>query len=112
VNPKLDDARQLVREETQKFHNHLRTYEANDLLKDLRKIAEDIREQELSRAIRKLGDVPNREKTILDLLTRRIVNKLLYEPTLRLKSHAANGDGEKYEDVIRELFDIGRQTDQ
>jgi len=56
--------------------------------------------------------VPNREKTILDLLTRRIVNKLLYEPTMRLKTHAANGDDENFENIVRELFDLGRHTEQ
>jgi glutamyl-tRNA reductase len=112
VTPKLDEARRLAEEEAHNFCNHLRTYEANDLLRDLRKVAEDIREKELSRALRKLGDISDHEKTIVDLLTRRIVNKLLYEPTLRLKTHTADGDGEDYETVIRELFDIGRQTQQ
>ena len=110
--PKLEEAKRLALEETQNFLAHLRAYDANALLRDLRKVAEDIREKELSRALRKLGDVPTREKTILDLLTRRIVNKLLYEPTLRLKEHATNGDGENYENMIRELFDLGRQSEQ
>jgi glutamyl-tRNA reductase len=110
--PKLEEAERLAVEETGNFYAHVRGYDANDLLRDLRKVAEDIREQELSRALRKLGDIPNREKTILDLLTRRIVNKLLYEPTLRLKEHATNGDGENYETMIRELFDLGRQGEQ
>jgi glutamyl-tRNA reductase len=112
LQPKLDEAERLVDEETRAFYAHLRGYETNDLLKDLMKVAEGIREEELSRALRKLGDVPSREKTILELLTRRIVNKLLYEPTLRLKAHATNGDGPDYETVIRELFDIGRHNDQ
>jgi glutamyl-tRNA reductase len=110
--PKLNEARRLADEATQEFSAHIRGYEASDLLGDLRKVAEDIREKELSRALRKLGDVPTRERTILEVLTRRIVNKLLYEPTLRLKAHATNGDGEAYEAVIRELFDIGRQSEQ
>jgi len=110
--PNLEQAERLAVEETGNFYTHVRGYDANDLLRDLRKVAEDIREKELSRALRKLGDVPNREKTILDLLTRRIVNKLLYEPTLRLKEHATNGDGENYESMIRELFDLGRQGEQ
>jgi glutamyl-tRNA reductase len=109
---KLEDAERLALEETQNFVAHVRAYHENDLLRDLRKVAEDIREKELSRALRKLGDVPTREKTILDMLTRRIVNKLLYEPTIRLKEHATNGDGENYENVIRELFDLGRQNEQ
>jgi glutamyl-tRNA reductase len=110
--PRIEQAERLAVEETGNFYAHVRGYDANDLLRDLRKVAEDIREKELSRALRKLGDVPNREKTILDLLTRRIVNKLLYEPTLRLKEHATNGDGENYENMIRELFDLGRQGEQ
>ena len=110
--PKLEEAERLALEETQNFYAHLRTHEENDLLRDLGKAAEEIREKELSRALRKLGEVPTREKKILDLLTRRIVNKLLYQPTLRLKEHATNGDGENYETVIRELFDLGRQSEQ
>ena len=112
LQPKLEEAERLALEETQNFHAHMRANDANDLLRDLRKVAEEIRETELSRALRKLGNVPNREKIILDLLTRRIVNKLLYEPTVRLKAHATNGDGENYENLIRELFDIGRQSEQ
>ena len=90
----------------------MRAYEANDTLKEIRRIAEDIRAEELSRALRKLGDVPSREKTIVDLLTRRIINKLLHEPTVRLKEHASNGDGENFETIIRELFGIGRQGEE
>jgi glutamyl-tRNA reductase len=110
--PKLEEAERLADGETENFYAHVRAYDASDLLRDLRSLAEDIREKELSRALRKLGDVPSRERTILELLTHRIVNKLLYEPTLRLKAHATNGDGETYETVIRELFDIGRQSEQ
>jgi glutamyl-tRNA reductase len=109
---RLNDAQRLADVETREFYAHVQGYEANDLLKDLRQVAESIREEELSRALRKLGDVPIREKTILDLLTRRIVNKLLYEPTLRLKAHATNGNGQDYEAMIRELFDIGRQNEK
>jgi glutamyl-tRNA reductase len=112
IQPKLEQAEALALEETRNVYAHVRAYDANDLLKDLMKVAEDIRGKELSRALRKLGNVPSREKTILDLLTRRIVNKLLYEPTLRLKEHATNGDGENYETIIRELFDLGRQSER
>jgi glutamyl-tRNA reductase len=71
-----------------------------------------VREKELSRALRKLGDIPSREKTIVEPLTRRIVNKLLYEPTVRLKEHSSNGDGENFEAMIRKLFGIGRESEE
>ena len=111
LQPRLAEAERLTLEETQNFYAHVRGYDANNLLRDLREVAEEIREKELARALSKLGDVPIREKTILDLLTRRIVNKLLYEPTLRLKEHATNGDSENYEHMVRELFDLGRQRE-
>jgi glutamyl-tRNA reductase len=90
----------------QKFSSKIRTYDANATLKNLREIAEEIRENELERALRKMVGISEREKGILDILTRRIVNKLLYEPTARLKEHAGKGDGETYDAVIRELFAI------
>jgi glutamyl-tRNA reductase len=103
-------ARELVRAQTEGFYARIKSYDANDTLKDLRRLAEEIREEELSRALRRLGDISDREKEIVDILTRRIINKLLYEPTARLKEHASNGDSETYEAVIRDLFAIGQET--
>lgn len=111
IEPRIEEARKLIQAEVDDWYAHIRAYDANDTLKDLRKLAEEIRERELSRALRKLGIVSEREKAIVDLLTRRIVNKLLYEPTARLKEHTGHGDGETYEQAIRELFGI-EQEDQ
>lgn len=108
--PKIDKAEELARREAENFYAQLRADQAADTLRDLRKLADDIREEELRRALRKLENVSDREKEIVDLLTRRIVNKLLYEPTARLKEHASNGDSKTYETVLRELFAIDRET--
>ncbi|HYB66708.1 MAG TPA: glutamyl-tRNA reductase [Candidatus Acidoferrales bacterium] len=109
---KIAHAEWLAREQVQEFDSRMRAYEVDETLKGLREVAEGIREKELSRALGKLGDIPSREKTIVDLLTRRIVNKLLYEPTVRLREHASNGDGGNLEAMIRELFGIGRQSEE
>ncbi len=104
----LAQARALIRKEADRFNAHIKTYGAIGTLKDLRKVAEEIREEELSKAIRRLGNLSDHDKKVVDLLTRRIVNKLLFEPTARLKEHASNGDGDTYEAVIRELFAIDK----
>lgn len=109
IQPYVTSAERLIEQEVQNFYAHLRAYNANDTLKDLRRIAEQIREGELSRALRRMGHVTAREKEIVDLLTKRIINKLLYEPTARLKEHASNSDGETYEAIIRELFAIDQE---
>ena len=108
---RIDDASKLIETELGHFLARIHSFSANDTLKDLRRLAEKIREKELERALRQMGHASEREEKILDILTKRIVNKLLYEPTARLKEHAGNGDGGTYEAVIRELFAIGQQAE-
>ena len=99
----------LIEEEVEDFEAHARIYNVNDTLKNLRSMAEEIRANELSKALMRMHNASERDKQIMDLLTRRIINKLLHEPTARLKEHASNGDGESYEAIIRELFAMGQQ---
>ena len=107
---RTEEGRKLIQVEVNDWCAHIEAYNANDTLKNLRKVAEEIREKELSRALRKLGSVSERERAIVDLLTRRIVNKLLYEPTARLKERTGHGDGEAYDEAIRELFGLEQET--
>jgi glutamyl-tRNA reductase len=110
AQPQIEHAMKIIELEVQNSYARIKAYDANDTLKNLRKIAEEVRERELSRALRRLGQVTDREKAVVDLLTRRIVNKLLYEPTARLKEHMGRGDGEIYDEAIRELFGIGQEN--
>jgi glutamyl-tRNA reductase len=45
-----------------------------------------------------------RSREIVERLCHRVVNKILHEPSSRLKALAANGNGIVYADAIRELF--------
>lgn len=103
---KLTEASLTIDAEAAKFFAKLRSYQANDTLRELHQLAEEIRQRELSRAFNRMDNISNRQKEIIDILTRRIINKLLYEPTARLKEHAGNGDGESFDLAIRELFAI------
>jgi len=111
LRTQLEKADAMILEEADRFFARLRSNDARDTLKGLRTMAEDIRRRELSRALSKIGHVSDREKEILELLTTRIINKLLYEPTARLKEHMGNGNGEAYEAMVRELFGIDQEND-
>ena len=39
-------------------------------------------------------------------LAHRLVGKLLHEPTVRLKLHAAGGDAADYASAVRDLFGL------
>jgi glutamyl-tRNA reductase len=103
---RMSEASLMIGAEVTKFFAKLRSYQANDTLRELHQLAEEIRQRELSRALNRMDKISSRQREIIDILTRRIINKLLYEPTARLKEHAGNGDGESLDLAIRELFAI------
>jgi glutamyl-tRNA reductase len=61
-----------------------------DVVKEYRQMAEDLREQELQRALRALsrGDDPGQ---LLAQLARGLTNKLIHAPTAGLKQASAEG---------------------
>jgi glutamyl-tRNA reductase len=109
-NDRMSAATAAIKVEVVKFFARLKSYQVNDTLKELRRLAEEIRERELSRALNRMDRISDHQKEIIDLLTRRIINKLLHEPTTRLKEHASNGDGEAFDVLVRELFAINQEN--
>jgi len=72
----------------------------------LRARAEEIRQRELSRALASLPDADGAVRTQMESLSVSLVNKLLDEPTRRLRAEATKGVGNPYGDVTRELFGL------
>ena len=67
----------------------------------LRALAETIRREELDRVSGRFENLTPRDRAVLEQLTRSIVNKLLHEPTVRMK------DGPEFAQTVRDLFDLG-----
>jgi len=106
----LAQARLMIEEEVSKFFTRLRSRRANDTLRELHQLAEEIRQTELSRALNRMDKVSSQQKKMIEVLTRRIINKLLYEPTARLKKRAGDGDA-AFDLAIRELFAISQENE-
>jgi len=73
----------------------------------LRRKAERMAGVELARTLRRLGHLDGADPRVeqeVAYLAHRIVNKLLHEPTVRLKAQAANGNGAAYAHVLQDLF--------
>ena len=73
----------------------------------LRARAEAIRQAELERAAGRLGSLSPSQRRAVESLTAQIVNKLLHQPTVRMKEAAAAADGVLYADAVRHLFALG-----
>jgi len=80
----------IIDEGIRQYVEEIRSLGALDAVKEYRKMAERLREQELQRALRSLsrGDDPQQ---ILAQLARAITNKLIHAPTAGLKQASAEG---------------------
>ena len=50
-----------------------------------------------------------RDRRLVESVTAQIVNKLLHEPTVRMKEAAVTADGVVYAEVVRHLFGLGEE---
>lgn len=95
----------IIDQEMNRLEQEFHELAVSPLIADLRLRAEEIRQRELRRTLRHLGDDVDAETLRhIQHLSRSLVNKLLHEPTLRLRQHASNGQAEEYSGAIRELF--------
>lgn len=80
----------MIAEGVRAYREELRSLVAVDSVKEYRRMAEQLREQELERALRALarGDDP---EVVVAQLARGITNKLIHAPTAGLKQASAEG---------------------
>lgn len=97
--------RELVEAEAQRFAAWLRSVRVDPTIAALRARAEQVRSEETDRLASRLGDLDERQRAAVDLLTKGIVNTLLHAPTVRLKAAADRGD-DLQAAALRELFDL------
>lgn len=101
----------IIDQEVDAFEAELQALRVRPLIVDLRQRAEAIRQRELGRTLRHLGDVDPQTLAHIQQLSRSLVNKLLHEPTIRLKEKANDGQAAAYAAAVRELFDLPESND-
>ena len=105
--------REIVDEEVNDFRAIRRANEVAPTVVALRAQARDVVESELSRLHGRLpDDLDERTREEIGRAMRRVADKLLHRPTVRVKELAAAPDGEAYEAALRQLFDLDLQTQQ
>jgi glutamyl-tRNA reductase len=74
--------------------------------------AEKIRSTQFSKTLKKLSALSNEDKDAIELLTVSIVDKVLRDPILFLKSSESKGNGDERADIIKELFRLDGTKDR
>ncbi len=96
----------IVAEEAARFRRWRDSLEIVPAITGLRALAEQVRTEELAKVDGRWESLSPRDRALVDRLTRSIVNKLLHEPTVRMRELAAGSDGADVAATLAALFDL------
>jgi glutamyl-tRNA reductase len=106
----VDTVRKIVSAEVAAFGAAQRAAHITPTVIALRSMAADLVASELARLDGRLPDLDDRERAEVSQTVRRVVDKLLHAPTVRVKQLAGEPGGAGYADALRELFDLDPQA--
>ena len=102
----IGKVREIITAELDRFRVEHSAREVAPLVAALRDRGESVRAAELERFRGRLDGLDPRARDAVEALTRGIVNKLLHDPTVRVKDAAGSPRGDLYADALVELFDL------
>ena len=108
VGADVETVRTLVAEEVSAFCSRQRALRVAPTVTALRAQAAEVVRAELERLTGRLPELADRERTEVESTVRRVVDKLLHAPTVRVKELAASPDGDRYAEALHELFGLDR----
>lgn len=102
----ISAVREIVDEEVAEYEAVRRAERVAPTVVALRSKAKLVMEAELSRLYGRLPDLDDKTRREVTHAVRRVVDKLLHQPTVKVKQLAAGPDGGDYAAALRELFDL------
>ena len=103
-------ARQIVAAEVAAYLAGQRMAEVTPTVTALRQRAADVVESELLRLDHRLPGLDDAQRDEVARTVRRVVDKLLHAPTVRVKQLASAPGGDTYAEALRELFELDPQA--
>lgn len=102
----VDAARTIVATEVAAYLAGQRMAEVTPTVTALRQRAADVVEAELLRLDNRLPGLASAQREEVARTVRRVVDKLLHAPTVRIKQLASAPGGDSYAEALRELFEL------
>ncbi|WNI31101.1 glutamyl-tRNA reductase [Streptomyces sp. ITFR-6] len=106
----VDQVRTIVADEVAAFGAAQRAAHITPTVVALRTMAAGVVAGEIARLDGRLPDLDEKQRAEISQTVRRVVDKLLHAPTVRVKQLASEPGGAGYADALRELFDLDPQT--
>lgn len=99
-------ARSIVSGELAEYLAVQRQAEVTPTVAALRQRAADVVEAEILRLQSRLSNLDDDQRDEVAKTVRRVADKLLHAPTVRVKQLASTGRGDHYAEALRELFEL------
>ncbi|MCX4818523.1 glutamyl-tRNA reductase [Streptomyces sp. NBC_01142] len=106
----VDQVRGIVSDEVAAFGAAQRAAHITPTVVALRTMAADVVAGEVARLEGRLPDLDDKQRSEITQTVRRVVDKLLHAPTVRVKQLASEPGGAGYADALRTLFDLDPET--
>ncbi|MET8830866.1 glutamyl-tRNA reductase [Streptomyces sp. NPDC004610] len=106
----VDQVRGIVSAEVTAFGAAQRAAHITPTVVALRTMAAEVVAQEIARLEGRLPALDDKHRAEITQTVRRVVDKLLHAPTVRVKQLAAEPGGAGYADALRTLFDLDPET--
>ncbi len=101
-----DRAEHIVAGEASRFTEWRRGLTVVPTIASLRDKAEGIRQDEVTKLAGQWNGLSDADRDRVEQLTKAIIKRLLHEPTVRLRTAVADGDGVGHVESVRHLFGL------
>ncbi|WP_320783192.1 glutamyl-tRNA reductase [Streptomyces sp. CRN 30] len=106
----VDQVRRIVGDEVAAFGAAQRAATITPTVVALRSMAAEVVASEVARLEGRLPGLDDKHRAEITQTVKRVVDKLLHAPTVRVKQLAAEPGGAGYADALRTLFDLDPET--
>jgi len=102
----VDEARQIVLDDVEKFLDDQRERGAAAIVSELREYFDEVVASEMKRREHELADMSDEQRDVVRSLLRSVVAKIAHRPTVALKDAAGMDQGIRLTEATRNLFDL------
>jgi glutamyl-tRNA reductase len=102
----VDEARQIVLDDVEKFMDDQRERGAAAIVSELREYFDEVVASEMKRREVELADMSDEQREVVRSLLRSVVAKIAHRPTVALKDAAGMDQGIRLTEATRNLFDL------
>ena len=102
----VDEARDIVAEDVERYLSDQRARGASAIVSDLREYFDEVVASELARRDHDLDELSALQREKVASLVRSVVAKIAHRPTVALKEAAGTDQGTRLTEATRNLFDL------